>query len=117
MAKLTIFHNPRCSKSREALKLIQDNHCDHSIFLYLEANLKKSDIKNVIRILNISPRDLLRKSEEAYKLNNLKNESYSNEQLIDVMIKYPKLIERPIIIKGDQAVIGRPPEKVLDLIK
>ena len=85
--------------------------------MYLEANLKKSDIKNVIRILNISPRDLLRKSEEAYKLNNLKNESYSNEQLIDFMIKYPKLIERPIIIKGDQAIIGRPPEKVLDLIR
>jgi arsenate reductase len=85
--------------------------------LYLEANLKKSDIKNVIRILNISPRDLLRKSEEAYKINDLKNESYTNDQLIDFMIKYPKLIERPIIIKGDQAVIGRPPEKVFDLIK
>jgi len=117
MAKLTIFHNPRCSKSREALKLIKDNNCEHSIVLYLEANLKKSDIENIIQKLNICPRDLLRKSEEAYKLNNLKNESYSNEQLIDFMIKYPKLIERPIIIKGDQAIIGRPPEKVLDLIR
>ena len=116
MSVYKIFHNPRCSKSRQALQLLKDNNCKIEIISYLEIDLKVSLIKDILKKLTLKPRDILRKGEQEYKDNNLKKDNLSEEDLINYMIKYPKLIERPIVVKGHNAVIGRPPEKVLELI-
>ena len=116
MSAYKIFHNPRCSKSRQALQILQDNNCDIEIINYLETDLNASLIKDVLHKLSLKPRDILRTSEQDYKDNNLKEDNFSDDDLIDYMIKHPKLIERPIIIKGHRAVLGRPPENVLELI-
>ena len=116
MSVYKIFHNPRCSKSRQALQLLKDNNCKIEIISYLEIDLKVSLIKDILKKLTLKPRDILRKGEQEYKDNNLKKDNLSEEDLINYMIKYPKLIERPIVVKGIKAVIGRPPEKVLELI-
>ena len=116
MSVYKIFHNPRCSKSRQALQLLKDNNCKIEIISYLEIDLEVSLIEDIIKKLALKPRDILRKSEQEYKDNNLKKDNLSEEDLINYMIKYPKLIERPIVVKGDKAVIGRPPENVLELI-
>ena len=111
-----IFHNPRCSKSRQTLKLLEDNNCEIEIINYLEIDLDVLLITDTLEKLSLKPRDILRKSEQDYKDNNLKREDLSDNELINYMIKYPKLIERPIVIKEDRAVLGRPPENVLELI-
>jgi|TARA_B100001939_G_scaffold211321_1_gene181801 arsenate reductase len=116
MSAYKIFHNPRCSKSRQALQILQDNNCDIEIINYLETDLNASLIKDVLHKLSLKPRDILRTSEQDYKDNNLKEDNFSDDDLIDYMIKHPKLIERPIVIKGHRAVLGRPPENVLELI-
>ena len=116
MSAYKIFHNPRCSKSRQALQILQDNNCDIEIINYLETDLNVSLIKDVLHKLSLKPRDILRTSEQDYKDNNLKEDNFSEDDLIDYMIKHPKLIERPIVIKGHRAVLGRPPENVLELI-
>ena len=116
MSVYKIFHNPRCSKSRQTLQLLKENNCKIEIISYLEIDLKVSLIKDILKKLTLKPRDILRKGEQEYKDNNLKKDNLSEEDLINYMIKYPKLIERPIVVKGDSAVIGRTPEKVLELI-
>jgi len=116
MSKFLIYHNPRCSKSRQALKIIQDNNCEYTIKLYLEETLTITEIEDVLLKLKMEPRALLRIGEEDYKLNNLKNLELSDQDIINFMIKFPKLIERPIIIKDLDAVLGRPPENVNNLI-
>ena len=116
MSAYKIFHNPRCSKSRQALQILQDNNCDIEIINYLETDLNVSLIKDVLHKLSLKPRDILRTSEQDYKDNNLKEDNFSDDDLIDYMIKHPKLIERPIVIKGHKAVLGRPPENVLELL-
>ena len=116
MSVYKIFHNPRCSKSRQALQLLKDNNCKIEIISYLEIDLEVSLIEDILKKLALKPRDILRKGEQEYKDNNLKKDNLSEEDLINYMIKYPKLIERPIVVKGDNAVIGRPPENVLELI-
>lgn len=116
MSAYKIFHNPRCSKSRQALQILKDNNCDIEIINYLETDLNASLIKDVLHKLSLKPRDILRTSEQDYKDNNLKEDNFSDDDLIDYMIKHPKLIERPIVIKGHRAVLGRPPENVLELI-
>ena len=116
MSIYKIFHNPRCSKSRHTLKLLEDNNCEIEIINYLEIDLDVLLIKDTLEKLSLKPRDILRKSEQDYKDKNLKREDLSDNQLIDYMIKYPKLIERPIVIKEGRAVLGRPPENVLELI-
>ncbi|MDA9321745.1 arsenate reductase (glutaredoxin) [Gammaproteobacteria bacterium] len=115
MANLIFYHNPRCSKSREALKLLQDNGQDFSTFLYLNEDLNHADLASLLDRLGISARELLRKNEDDYKSNNLKNIELGNAELIEFMIQFPKIIERPILDNGMKAVIGRPPEKILDL--
>ena len=116
MSAYQIFHNSRCSKSRQALQILQDNNCDIEIINYLETDLDLSLIKDVLKKLSLKPRDILRTSEQDYKDNNLEEDNLSDDDLIDFMIKYPKLIERPIVIKGHKAVLGRPPENVLELL-
>ena len=117
MSKYTIFHNPRCSKSRKTLQILKDNECDTEIILYLETPLDQSVLEGVIKKISLSPRELLRKGEQEFKDNVLKNKNLSDQEIIEFMVKHPKLIERPIVIKGDKAILGRPPENVLELIK
>ena len=116
MADITIYHNPRCSKSRETLELLQENTISPEIILYLETPPSKSEIKSLLNKLGITARELLRSSEDAYKEGSLADTSLTEEQLIDAMLANPKLIERPIVVAGENAVIGRPPENVLALI-
>lgn len=113
---ITLYHNPRCSKSREALALLQTKGVEPSIILYLETPPTAKALKTLLAQLNISARQLLRKTEDAYKELNLADERLSEAALIKAMIANPKLIERPIAIKGDKAVIGRPPENVLSIL-
>ena len=115
MAEYRIFHNPRCSKSRQALEILESNNKDYEIFLYLQETLDKKTIKNVLDILELNPKDILRSGEADYKENKLSQYDDEDETLIEFMIKYPKIIERPIVIKGNRGVIGRPPENVLSL--
>ena len=115
MAEYRIFHNPRCSKSRQALEILESNNKDYEIFLYLQEALDKKSIKNLLDILGLNPKGILRSGEKEYKENKLSQYSAEDEALIDFMIKYPKIIERPIVIRGNKGVIGRPPENVLKL--
>jgi arsenate reductase len=116
MSQFTIYHNPRCSKSRQTLQLLEDNNVTPEIVLYLESSPKAGEIKQLLKQLGIDARSLLRKGEDAYKENNLADKSLSEDDLIAAMAAYPKLIERPIVVKGNKAVLGRPPENVLALI-
>jgi arsenate reductase len=112
----TIYHNPRCSKSRQTLELIKNQHIDTEVVLYLETALDAQAIAGLLKKLDISARQLLRKGEQAYKEHNLSDTSLSEKQLIEAMVKSPKLIERPIVVNGDSAIIGRPPELVLEIL-
>ena len=116
MSDITIYHNPKCSKSRETLELITNKNLNPKIILYLEKKLSKQELRNLISKLGISPRELLRKGESEYKENVLNNPNLGNEELIDLMIRFPQMIERPIVVKDNKAIIGRPPKNVLKLI-
>lgn len=109
---LRIYHNPRCSKSRQTLALIEDAGISPDVVLYLETPPSATELEGLLKKLGLSARELMRKGEDAYKENNLGDEQLTEQQLIDAMIKFPKLIERPIVVKGSQAVLGRPPENV-----
>ncbi|MEY8205599.1 MAG: arsenate reductase (glutaredoxin) [Bermanella sp.] len=111
-----IWHNPRCSKSRETLKLLADNNVSAEVFLYLAERPSAQLISDVLGKLEITARGLLRTSEDAYKTNNLKDKDLSDQQLIAAMVNEPKLIQRPIVINGKRARLGRPPEQVLEIL-
>lgn len=113
---IQIWHNPRCSKSRETLALLEENGVSADVFLYLEQSPSESDIKAILSKLQITARELLRSSEDAYKSQNLKDKSLPEQALIEAMAAHPKLIQRPIVINGNKARLGRPPENVLDII-
>lgn len=113
---VTLYHNPRCSKSREALNLLREQGQEPEVVLYLETPPNVKTLKALLGKLGINARDLLRKGEDAYKELNLADEKLSEAALIKAMVENPKLIERPIAINGDKAVIGRPPENVLQII-
>ncbi len=115
MSKLTIMHNPRCSKSREALKILEENGINAEVVKYLETPLTKEEIKELLKMLGLNARDLMRTKEEIYKELNLKNVE-DEEKLIEAMAEHPRLIERPIVIKDAKAVIGRPPSKIVDFL-
>ncbi len=116
MSNIQIWHNPKCSKSRATLKLLEERGVDLEIIKYLETPHTKEDIKNLLSILNITPRELMRTKEDIYKELNLKDEK-SDEKLIEAMIKHPKLIERPIVIRNQKAAIGRPIENIIELLE
>ena len=113
---VTIYHNPRCSKSRQTLALLEEQGIQPTVILYLDSPPDASTLKTLLNQLNLQPRELLRKGEADYKENHLDNTSLSDPVLIDMMVKYPKLIERPIVISNQKARIGRPPESVLEII-
>ncbi len=112
---MKIYHNPRCRKSRETLELLQDKGVDPEIILYLQTPPNKQELKEILSKLGISPARLIRKGEPIFK-EKFKGKDLTDAQWIDAMINYPKLIERPIVINGNKAVIGRPPVNILQLI-
>jgi len=117
MKNVQIWHNPRCSKSRQALELLEQSGVEKDVVKYLEENPDKEKIKQLLKLLGFSSaRELMRTKEDIYKELNLKNES-DEEKLIEAMATHPKLIERPVIIKGDRAIIARPPERVTEFLK
>ncbi|SDH96625.1 arsenate reductase (glutaredoxin) [Pseudomonas panipatensis] len=116
MSQLTLFHNPRCSKSRGALELLEARGLAPEIVRYLETPPSAAELKALLGKLGISARQLLRSGEEEYKTLGLDNPELSEDALIRAMVEHPKLIERPILVVGDKAVIGRPPEKVLEIL-
>ncbi|MAD46410.1 MAG: arsenate reductase (glutaredoxin) [Oceanospirillaceae bacterium] len=116
MSEIQIYHNPRCSKSRQTLALLQEKGVEPRVIEYLKDTPSATELKSVINKLGISPRELLRSKEAEYKEAGLDDASLSDDAVIRAMVQYPKLIERPIVVNGDQARIGRPPEQVLEIL-
>ena len=113
---VTIYHNPRCSKSRQTLQLLRDNGVEPEIVEYLSAPPSAGEMKKILAMLTMAPRDLMRMKEAPYAALALADESRSADALIAAMVAAPILIERPIVVSGDAAALGRPPENVLKLL-
>jgi arsenate reductase len=113
---ITIYHNPRCSKSRAALRLLREKGIEPEIVEYLKEPPDIATLGRLLDMLGLEPRDLMRTKEPEYKAHNLDDPALTREQLIAAMIAHPKLIERPIVVKGGKAILGRPPESVLELV-
>ena len=111
-----IYHNPRCSKSRQTLQLIIDQGVKPEVIEYLKTPPTVSELKDILKKLDVAPRDLMRKKEAEYKATGMDNSELSDEELINGMIDSPKLIERPIVLTEEKAAIGRPPEDVLKIL-
>lgn len=114
--KVRIFYNPRCSKCRQTMDILNDKGQDPAIVEYLKTPPNSTELTEILDMLGVEPRELMRQHEAPYKDNKLDNPALSRQQLIQAMIDNPILIERPIVIKGNKAIIGRPPEKVLDIL-
>ena len=112
---IKIYHNNRCSKSRQGVQILEETGKKFEVIKYLENVPTAQELKNIINLLGISPMELIRKNETIWK-ENYKNKTLSDSEVIKAMVNNPKLIERPIIINDDKAVIGRPPEKILDIL-
>jgi arsenate reductase len=112
---ITIYHNNRCGKSRDALAILSEKNVEFKVVDYLKSSIKSKDLAAILKQLNMAPIDLIRKGENVY-IENYKDKTFSNEEWIQIMVNNPILIERPIIVNGDKAVIGRPPEKVLEIL-
>lgn len=113
---LKIYHNPRCSKSRNSFNLLTEHGLEFETIEYLKTPLTKEELTILLKQLGIPAKDLIRKGEKDFK-DNFKGKELSEEQWVEAMLTYPKLIERPIVVKGNKAVIGRPIENVIDLIQ
>lgn len=114
---VTIWHNPRCGKSREGLKTLEEQNIEFETLKYLDTPPSKDELASVIKKLGIHPKELVRTKEAIYKELGLKNRELSEEEWIEVISEHPKLIERPVVIKDDRAVIGRPASKIVELLK
>lgn len=114
---ITIWHNTRCSKSRDSKQLLDEKGCEYTIFEYLKEELTAQEIQAVANKLGISDlREMMRTKENEYKNLDLANENKTQEELLGAMVLFPKLIERPIVIKDEKATIGRPIENVIELL-
>jgi arsenate reductase len=116
MSEYTIYHNPRCSKSRQTLALLEEAGIEPDIVLYLDNPPEVAELEQLLSRLGLAPRGLLRKGEDAYRDLDLGRTDLPDATLIAAMSEHPKLIERPIVVRGERAVLGRPPENVRDLI-
>ena len=112
---ITIYHNPRCRKSREGLTLLEESGKDFEVVRYLENQFTSNELKEVLTKLGMKPLDLVRKNEAIWKAE-YKGKDLSDNDIVDAMVRHPKLIERPIVINKNKAVVGRPPESILDII-
>jgi arsenate reductase len=113
---VTIYHNPRCSKSRQALQLLQERGVEPEVVRYLDDPPDRATLARLLDQLGLEPRELMRKKEKEYKALGLDNPELTREQLIDAMVAHPRLLERPIVVKDGKAALGRPPERVLEVI-
>ena len=113
---VTIYHNPRCTKSRRTLALLESRGIEPQIIEYLVTPPTETELKHLLKLLGITPRELLRKKEAEYKQAKLDNPDVSDAEIIRAMIRHPRLIERPIVVVGNKAALGRPPENVLKII-
>ena len=113
---VTIYHNPRCSKSRQTLTLLQDRGIEPEIVEYLKTPPDAAALKRILADLGLSPRELMRRKEDAYKTEGLDDPGLSDDELIAGMVANPILIERPIVLANGKAALGRPPEQVLDIL-
>ncbi len=114
--KTTVYHNPSCSKSRATMELLTEKGLEINVVRYIDTPPDRTTLLDLLDMLGLEPRELMRKGEQEYKDNNLADESLSPDDLVDAMLKYPKLIERPIVIKDGKAAIGRPIEKVIEIL-
>lgn len=113
----TLYHNPRCSKSRQALQLLQEQGIEPQLRKYLDEPLNLDELKQLLSQLDMTPRQLMRTGEEIYRELDLTNTELDDAQLLDALLLHPRLIERPILSNGKQALVGRPPEQLLQLLK
>lgn len=113
---IVIYHNPRCSKSRQTLEPLREQGIEPEQKTYLTDPPSRDELVHVLDLLGMQPRDLMRKGQKEYKASGLDNPELSRDQLIDAMLAQPVLIERPIVINGDRAALGRPPEQVLEIL-
>ena len=113
---VTIYHNPRCSKSRQTLELTRANATDVEVVEYLKTPPSPEELADKVKMLAIAPRDLCRKKEAEYKDAAIDNPALSDQEVMDLMIQNPKVIERPIVVANGKAIIGRPPENVVDIL-
>jgi arsenate reductase len=116
MSGITIWHNPRCSKSRQTLQLIRDRGIEPTIVEYLKRPPSKTELAQALRALGIEPRDLMRKKEAPYEALSLGDQELTRAELVTAMVENPVLIERPVVFRGDRGIVGRPPENVLGLL-
>ncbi len=112
----TLYHNPRCSKSRATLELLQSKGVEPQIIEYLKKPPDAETLKKILKLLGMTPRELMRKNEATFKEAGLDDSNLSDDELVAAMIEHPILIERPILLANDKAAIGRPPENVLSII-
>ncbi|WP_242204588.1 arsenate reductase (glutaredoxin) [Aestuariivivens insulae] len=112
---ITIYHNPRCTKSRQGLQILEDSGKSFETVKYLEETLSAKALEALIKTLGIKPMDLVRKNEAIWK-ENYKGKALTDAEIINAMVENPKLIERPIVVNGNKAVVGRPPERILEII-
>ena len=110
-----IYHNPRCTKSRQGLALLEEKGLDIQVIKYLDQGLKESEVKGLLEALDITPMELIRKNEAIWK-SDYKGKDLSDMEIIKAMVDHPKLMERPIVINQDKAVVGRPTEKILEIL-
>lgn len=113
---VTIYHNPRCTKSRQTLALLEQRGIKPKIIEYLDNPPSAAELKHLLKLLGIPARELLRKKEDEYHQAKLDDPSLSDAEIINAMIKHPRLIERPIVVTGNKAAIGRPPENALKIL-
>jgi len=111
----TIYHNPRCRKSRETLAILEEKSVDIEVIKYLEDTPNEKELEKILAKLHLNPQDILRKGESLFK-ENFKGLNLNDHEWIKVMVENPKLIERPIVVKGNKAIIGRPPSNVEELL-
>ncbi|KUM44002.1 arsenate reductase (glutaredoxin) [Pseudomonas sp. EpS/L25] len=117
MSEIVLYHNPRCSKSRAALELLQSRELAVSVLPYLETPPDAATLRALLAKLGLAARQLLRTGEDAYRELNLADPALDDEALIAAMVAHPRLIERPIAVRGERAVVGRPPERVLEILQ
>ncbi|CAI2717564.1 arsenate reductase (glutaredoxin) [Nitrospina watsonii] len=113
---VTLYHNPQCSKSRATLELLQEQGIQPEIVEYLKTPPSASELKTILALLNLSPRELMRQKEDEYEALNLDDPAFPDDELIDAMVQHPILIERPIVLANGKAALGRPPQQVLDIL-
>ena len=117
MSNVKIYHNPRCSKSRQALQIIKDHGIEPKVIEYLKEPLQKNELESIAKSLGVRPKEFVRKNEAEFKDNNLAGKLEKDGDLFEAILKFPKIMERPIIISDLGAVIGRPPENVLKVLE